>query len=358
MHIEAVLGQLMDRISTLGASQPYPATSNSAPVPQTSQNTQNAPQNAPTTPAPPSTPPTSSTTSQSHKPAKPAVPFAFNGDRTLGKAFLAACYRYIASVPSQFPSDHHKINWVLSYMSVDQAALWATDQTYALIDGTTSLKTWSDFEIAFKERFTVPDDDAIARNILNSTSYHQNNRSLDQYIDSFDSLLKRSMYTDSFAIVEMFRRGLKRTLATRVATSADRPLDTDLDGWKTKARLFDRNDRENSAFYHQTPITAPTRSTAAPQPSHSFSKPLPPPAPKPLPMGVPMDIDASKSSASSQRSLACYRCGSLDHLARSCPKRFDIRYMSQEDIDEYHNQLALDRDATEIEEKSEKKEDF
>ncbi|KAG7085747.1 hypothetical protein E1B28_003290 [Marasmius oreades] len=81
-------------------------------------------------------------------------------------------------------------------------------------------------------------------------------------------------------------------------------------------------------------------------------------------MGVPMDIDASKARAASQRGPACYRCGSLDHFAKQCPARFDIRYMSQEDAMDFYQQQALDKDTAQLSQSSEhvvgaeKKEDF
>ena len=72
-----------------------------------------------------------------------------------------------------------------------------------------------------------------------------------------------------------------------------------------------------------------------------------------------MDIDAYKARGSSSQRQGCFRCGSLEHIARNCPQRYDIRYMTQEEFDEVQNQRALDQDTADLEvQNADKKEDF
>lgn len=44
----------------------------------------------------------------------------------------------------------------------------------------------------------------------------------------------------------------------------------------------------------------------------------------------------------------CYRCGARGHLANRCPRQFDIRAMTLEEIEQH---LALARDTVEVLEK-------
>ena len=43
-----------------------------------------------------------------------------------------------------------------------------------------------------------------------------------------------------------------------------------------------------------------------------------------------MDIDAARKAKA--LADACRRCGGLDHWAKDCPLRFDVRYMSTDEL--------------------------
>ena len=59
-----------------------------------------------------------------------------------------------------------------------------------------------------------------------------------------------------------------------------------------------------------------------------------------------MDIDATRRT----RPLPaghCYRCGQPGHVKAQCPRAYDVRYMTTEEIDEAMQQRALAQDVSE-----------
>jgi len=66
-----------------------------------------------------------------------------------------------------------------------------------------------------------------------------------------------------------------------------------------------------------------------------------------------MDIDATKRKNANP--LVCYRCGEPGHLKPQCPKRFDIRHMTMDEMEEWMQQKVLDQDAAELTETVERK---
>src|SRR3981189_1921171 len=146
----------------------------------------------------------------------------------------------------------------------------------------------------------------------------------------------------------------------RIAESGtDRPADDDPDGWYKAARCFDLNQLANEAFHaSSTERSAPAlhapdsrttysfACTSAPtqyfKPAHTSAPPLFRPT-TPLHPGIPMDIDAQHAKASTPHT--CHRCGSPNHLIRDCPRRFDVRHMCTEEIDDFFATVLARHDA-------------
>jgi hypothetical protein len=97
---------------------------------------------------------------------------------------------------------------------------------------------------------------------LESTSYYQRFRPLDDYIDEFQDLVAESGYTDPMTVVIKFRRGLNPQVQTAVVTMGlDRPSDADPDSWYAMAQLVDENRAANEVFVSSSrpPAPAPIR---------------------------------------------------------------------------------------------------
>jgi len=64
---------------------------------------------------------------------------------------------------------------------------------------------WLDFEDEFRKDFMPLDAEAAAINVLETTTYFQGKRSVDDYLDQFCDLIYDSRYTDTKTVVVKFR---------------------------------------------------------------------------------------------------------------------------------------------------------
>ena len=46
--------------------------------------------------------------------------------------------------------------------------------------------------------------------------------------------------------------------------------------------------------------------------------------------------------------MTCYRCGAEGHIWTNCPQRFDIRFMTHEEQEEFVQEWALEADKEEV----------
>ena len=321
------------------------------------------PEVAPTSPQLPSNSRKSSmaslpTTSAGRKKStlKPSFPPEYSGDRASGKAFLTSCRTYIRLCPESFEDEATKIVWAMSYMKSGRAGRWATRE-FELETKIGSLRftDWIDFEDEFRKDFLPLDSEATAINILETNSYFQGRRTVDDYLDQFRDLIEDSGYTDPKTIVVKFRRGLDRRIASALASmAAGRPGDNKPEDWYRLAVRLDQNRAAEEAFqssHRQGPITG-SGVLRVPQATR-LTMPSLPPTTRPPPRfahatpspgnSVPMDIDAARKAKA--LSDACRRCGSTDHWAKNCPLRFDVRYMDSDELQtELEGKLAA-RDA-------------
>jgi phage FluMu protein Com len=60
-----------------------------------------------------------------------------------------------------------------------------------------------------------------------------------------------------------------------------------------------------------------------------------------------MDVDTAKKRNTT--TLSCYRCNELGHLSKDCPRCFDVRFMTNDEHDEWIQQVMVAKDVSEVE---------
>jgi len=158
---------------------------------------------------------------------------------------------------------------------------------------------WLDFKEEFQKDFMPLDSEAAAINVLETTTYFQGKRTVDNYLDQFRDLIYDSGYTDLKTVMVKFRRGLDCQISTALAgMTYGRPSDTDPEAWFRLAVQMDQNRAADEAFHvsHRQPyVPTPTancplaihRPVPAPRFTHSNPSPSNP---------VLMDIDAAQKT--------------------------------------------------------------
>jgi len=130
---------------------------------------------------------------------------------------------------------------------------------------------------------------------------------VDDYLDSFLTLVSDARYTDPRTLVVKFRRGLRTNIQGQIATMPfGRPADTDPEAWYVAARRIDQAWLTNEAFQSTlwSTTTAPTRSAlprSTPLSVFCLPQSTPPSVPpRPTPSvpsgGVPMDVDTVRKT--------------------------------------------------------------
>jgi len=66
------------------------------------------------------------------------------------------------------------------------------------------IQTWGEFEQQFRLHFFSANVEADAINALERTFYYQGNRTVDDYLDSFQALVSNAGYTDPWTLVVKF----------------------------------------------------------------------------------------------------------------------------------------------------------
>jgi len=183
---------------------------------------------------------------------------------------------------------------------------------------------------------------------------------VNNYLDSFLTLVSDAGYTDPRTLVVKFHRGLKTNIQSQIATmSFGQPADTNLETWYAAAQRINQAWLTNEAFQStlQSTTTAPTCSTL-PQPTplsmfHLPQSALPPVLPRPtLPVpsgGIPIDVDTVwKMRSAPPRGY--YRCGEPNHVVKDCPHRLDVWRLTAEQQKELIEDLIALKDAVAEEE--------
>jgi len=280
---------------------------------------------------------------------KPAPPSDFDGDRGKGRAFLNSCELYLRLSPNRFPDELSKIYWALTYMKTDRAYMFANRTLRC--EGITKLprfRTWAEFRAEFIKEFFPRNETQRAITRLETTAYFQGKGSVDDYIDKFKDLIDLSGYTDGLAIVVKFRRGLDPEVQNYIANMMEgRPEDDDIEGWYSAASRCDENRAANAAFHSssRSPFSTRFPVTQAHTPTIPARQTGTSHVPSSVPtsnLPAPMDVDATKRGRI--RTSACYRCGKTGHLIKDCPQGFDVRFMTEDEREDWIQQLLAGAD--------------
>ena len=91
-------------------------------------------------------------------------------------------------------------------MKSGRAAKWAEQVFHweEINSGYSKFLDWDEFRNEFKKDFCPAHSDVTAINKLESTTYYQKSRSIDDYLDEFVELIAEAGYTDPKIIVVKF----------------------------------------------------------------------------------------------------------------------------------------------------------
>jgi Retrotransposon gag protein len=148
---------------------------------------------------------------------KPANPSEFSGDRTKGCAFLNSCNLYFALTPRQFADDHAKIMWAFSFMKNERAARFV-DRKMHMYDvvGSLTYTMWQEFALEFVAEFCPKNKVQTSQTNLETATYFQGSRTVDEYVDSFREVVEKARYFEGAHIVLKFCQGLNAKIQDHV----------------------------------------------------------------------------------------------------------------------------------------------
>ena len=318
----------------------------------------------PTGPDSSNSPTPSTITPKSRPQLKPSLPNDFSGDRSTGLAFLNSCKLYISLCGEQFVDEQAQIHWALSFMKEGRASQFSDrilrKESY---NQFPTYESWSAFEREFATLFLPPHRNVDAANRLESNTFYQGKRSVEEYLDEFLYLVDEAGYEEGLGIVMKFRRGLNPSLQNQIAILGQgRPADNDPEAWYAAARLYEQSHASNTAFIHSHPNSASSRVSNPIRPNTTTNGrgliPLPPVptftrpsygAGVPAPASnrpTPMDVDVTRKRNAVD--VTCHRCGQPGHFKKDCPRAFDVRYMLEEEREEWIQCLLVAKDVEEV----------
>ena len=160
-------------------------------------------------------------------------------------------------------------------MKSGQAAKWAERIFHweEKNSGYSKFLDWEEFQKEFQRDFCLAHSNIVAINKLESTTYYQKSRSIDDYLDEFVELVVEAGYTDPKTTVVKFWKGLDPQIQNTIATMAyGQTSDTSLEDWYEAAKNVDQNWAANEAFKlaYWAPMSIPP--VLCPPPSIPFSK--------------------------------------------------------------------------------------
>jgi len=157
---------------------------------------------------------------------------------------------YLRLAPEQFSCDEEKIFWTLAFFKDRHTARWSENLFRQEADtGVFPIQSWADFEQQFRSQFFPVNTEADAVNALEGSVYYQGNWMVDNYLDSFLTLVSDAGYTDPRTLVVKFCRGLRMNIQSQITTTPfGQPADTDLEAWYAAAQRIDQAWLTNEAF--------------------------------------------------------------------------------------------------------------
>jgi len=201
-----------------------------------------------------------------------------------------------------------RVNWILSLMKSGRAATFATHITEKVSAGDVPYTTFKGFEQEFKEKFFPRNERVNALNKLESDTYHQGQRTVEEYTEAFKELVDEAGYPlDNAVTVRRYRKGLNLHIQDSVATQKIPPGEDDLEGWYDAACRFDNSRLVNEAFM----------STSGP-------------------------IVATPSTP--ERPVTCDHCGKMGHLTAQCSGLQDIESLVEEVVQQSIRQIKKGAD--------------
>jgi len=84
--------------------------------------------------------------------------------------------------------------------------------------GIFPIQIWGDFEQQFQLHFFPINMEVDTINALEGTFYHQGNRMVDDYLDSFQALVSHAGYMDPWMLVVKFQYSLRIEIQNQIAT--------------------------------------------------------------------------------------------------------------------------------------------
>ena len=137
---------------------------------------------------------------------KLSCPLDFNREHYNSHVFLNFCSLYICLAPEQFHNKQERILWALMFFKGGRTIKWSKNMFCQEANtGVFPIQTWGDFKQQFRLYFFLVNVEVDAINTLEGTSYHQGNRIVDNYLDSFQALVSDMGYTNLWTLVVKFR---------------------------------------------------------------------------------------------------------------------------------------------------------
>jgi Retrotransposon gag protein len=115
--------------------------------------------------------------------------------------------------------------------------------------GSLTYMTWQEFTLEFVTEFCPKNEVQTSQTNLETATYFQGSRTVDEYVDSFREVVEKARYFEGAHIVLKFRQGLNAKIQDHVACLTQGcPSDEIPQQWYDAAILCDENRIANAAF--------------------------------------------------------------------------------------------------------------